>query len=64
VTLAGTASGGLTVRVRDDGHGGADPDGAGLDGLRRRVEVLDGILSVQSPAGGPTVLSAEFPCAS
>jgi signal transduction histidine kinase len=64
VTLAGTASGGLTVRVRDDGHGGADPDGAGLDGLRRRVEALDGILSVQSPAGGPTVLSAEFPCAS
>ncbi|GIL31797.1 sensor histidine kinase [Actinocatenispora comari] len=64
VTLAGTADGGLTVRVRDDGQGGADPDGAGLDGLRRRVEALDGILSVQSPAGGPTVLSAEFPCAS
>ncbi|WP_344318921.1 sensor histidine kinase [Actinocatenispora thailandica] len=64
VTLAGTADGGLTVRVRDDGRGGADPDGAGLDGLRRRVEALDGILSVQSPAGGPTVLSAEFPCAS
>jgi signal transduction histidine kinase len=54
----------ITVSVTDDGHGGADPTGAGLDGLRRRVEALDGELTVTSPPGGPTTLQAEFPCAS
>ncbi|HEY3506095.1 MAG TPA: sensor histidine kinase [Actinocatenispora sp.] len=58
------APGTLTVRVTDDGRGGADPAGAGLDGLRRRVEALAGTLTVTSPAGGPTVVLAEFPCAS
>jgi signal transduction histidine kinase len=57
-----TATVGITLT--DDGRGGADPTGTGLDGLRRRVEALDGVLSVTSPAGGPTVLHAEFPCAS
>jgi signal transduction histidine kinase len=52
------------VTLTDDGHGGADPAGSGLDGLRRRVEALDGMLTVTSPPGGPTVLHAEFPCAS
>jgi signal transduction histidine kinase len=52
------------ITVTDDGHGGADPAGSGLDGLRRRVEALDGALTVTSPAGGPTILHAEFPCAS
>jgi signal transduction histidine kinase len=59
-----TRSGGLTVTVSDDGPGGADPTGSGLDGLRRRVEALDGTFSVTSPPGGPTRLTAEFPCAS
>jgi signal transduction histidine kinase len=54
----------LSVEVRDDGPGGADPSGAGLTGLRRRVEALDGRLIVDSPAGGPTVIRAELPCAS
>lgn len=54
----------VEVTLTDDGRGGADPAGTGLDGLRRRVEALDGVLSVTSPAGGPTVLHAEFPCAS
>jgi signal transduction histidine kinase len=54
----------ITVTLTDDGRGDADPRGAGLDGLRRRVEALDGTLTVTSPAGGPTVLHAEFPCAS
>lgn len=54
----------LAVEVRDDGPGGADPSGAGLTGLRRRVEALDGRLIVNSPAGGPTVIRAELPCAS
>ncbi|MFF5229644.1 sensor histidine kinase [Dactylosporangium sp. NPDC000521] len=52
------------VTVTDDGRGGADPDGTGIDGLRRRVEALDGTLTLSSPPGGPTVLHAELPCAS
>jgi signal transduction histidine kinase len=54
----------LDVSVADDGVGGADPEGAGLTGLRRRVEALDGRLAVTSPRGGGTVLVAELPCAS
>ncbi len=56
------AGGVLTVSVRDDGSGGADPAGSGLAGLRGRVEALDGRLRVSSPAGGPTVVTAELPC--
>jgi signal transduction histidine kinase len=54
----------IVVTIGDNGRGGADPTGAGLDGLRRRVEALDGTLTLTSPPGGPTVLTAEFPCAS
>ena len=54
----------LEVLVVDDGHGGANADGGGLKGLRARVEALDGTLGVASPAGGPTMLRAELPCAS
>jgi signal transduction histidine kinase len=54
----------LSVEVHDDGVGGADASGGGLDGLRRRVEALDGRLSVLSPPGGPTTIRAELPCAS
>jgi len=61
VELRGTR---LEVEVRDDGRGGANPDGGGLTGLRKRVEALDGTLFLSSPAGGPTILRAELPCAS
>ncbi|GAA2345537.1 sensor histidine kinase [Dactylosporangium salmoneum] len=54
----------VSIAVEDDGRGGADPAGSGLEGLRRRVEALDGTLTVDSPPGGPTRLRAEFPCAS
>ncbi|MEU8540332.1 histidine kinase [Streptomyces sp. NPDC048717] len=53
----------LTVRIEDDGTGGADPAGTGLTGLRGRVTALDGLLRVDSPLGGPTTLTAELPCA-
>jgi signal transduction histidine kinase len=52
----------VRMRVRDDGAGGADPAGAGLSGLERRVTALDGRFEVVSPPGGPTVLIAELPC--
>jgi signal transduction histidine kinase len=52
----------LVVMVADDGTGGADPDGAGLAGLGKRTRALDGHLDISSPAGGPTVVRAAFPC--
>ncbi|MFF9626929.1 sensor histidine kinase [Streptomyces griseosporeus] len=60
----GHARGRLVVEIEDDGHGGADAAaGSGLTGLGDRLSVLDGRLSVSSPAGGPTVLRTEIPCA-
>ncbi|MBE1535447.1 sensor histidine kinase [Actinomadura algeriensis] len=53
----------IRVRVEDDGTGGADPGGGGLAGLARRVAALDGTFAVHSPPGGPTVITAELPCA-
>ncbi|HXR28569.1 MAG TPA: ATP-binding protein, partial [Solirubrobacteraceae bacterium] len=52
----------LLVEVGDDGRGGADEAGAGLAGLRARVEALDGHLHVESPPGGGTVVEASLPC--
>jgi len=53
----------LLVEVTDDGHGGADPAGSGLTGLRQRVEALDGTFTISSRSGGPTIVRAELPCA-
>lgn len=52
----------IRVVVTDDGAGGADPSGTGLSGLARRVAALDGTLTVDSPCGGPTVVTASIPC--
>ncbi|KOX05174.1 sensor histidine kinase [Streptomyces sp. NRRL B-3648] len=53
----------LLVVVSDDGVGGADPaGGTGLAGLAKRVAAVDGTLSVDSPVGGPTVMTVELPC--
>jgi signal transduction histidine kinase len=52
----------LTVRIEDDGVGGATVvPGGGLAGLRDRAEALDGSLEVTSPRGGPTVVSVVLP---
>ncbi|MDA0564307.1 histidine kinase [Streptomonospora sp. S1-112] len=52
----------LRLAVHDDGAGGADPDsGSGLYGLWDRVNAVDGTLSVHSPPGEGTVLTAEIP---
>ena len=52
----------LTVMISDDGIGGADITSPGLSGLADRVAGVDGRLSVESPAGGPTIIAAELPC--
>src|SRR5207248_2877422 len=58
VELAGI----LTVRVSDDGTGGAAPTpGGGLAGLVQRVSTVDGRLDVASPPGGPTRVTVELP---
>ena len=51
----------LLVEVVDDGVGGADEGGEGLQGLADRVEALGGRLELESPAGVGTRLSAEIP---
>ena len=52
----------VRVTVHDDGQGGADASkGTGLAGIRARVRAVDGSLTVSSPAGGPTTLTAELP---
>jgi signal transduction histidine kinase len=55
----------LRITVTDDGGGGADPaKGSGLRGVERRLGTFDGILAVNSPPGGPTIIVIEVPCAS
>jgi signal transduction histidine kinase len=51
----------LHIDVRDDGIGGADPDGHGLVGIGDRVTALGGGLEVESPASGGTVVTATLP---
>jgi signal transduction histidine kinase len=54
----------LRIEVSDDGIGGADPAlGTGLLGVERRLGTFDGILAVNSPPGGPTMVVMEVPCA-
>jgi signal transduction histidine kinase len=53
----------LTVEVTDDGRGGADPRGGGLQGLADRVGALGGQLAVDSTGQG-TKISARIPCVS
>ncbi|MBL7490698.1 sensor domain-containing protein [Frankia sp. AgB1.9] len=53
----------LRIWVTDDGAGGAAFDkGHGLRGLRDRVRAVGGQLSLASPLGGPTTITAELPC--
>ncbi|MCA1656141.1 MAG: sensor histidine kinase [Actinobacteria bacterium] len=55
----------LTVRVCDDGRGGAVVTaGSGLAGLRDRVEALGGSLSLDSRRGIGTRVEARLPCGS
>ncbi|MEU1792999.1 sensor histidine kinase [Streptomyces californicus] len=54
----------LRISVTDDGKGGAVAGpGSGLSGIERRLGTFDGVLAVSSPAGGPTMVTMEIPCA-
>lgn len=59
----------LVLTVDDDGHGGAvagqaaegSPGGTGLLGLQQRVHSVDGWMTIDSPPGGPTVVTVHLP---
>jgi signal transduction histidine kinase len=61
---------GITVRrvnddleavISDDGRGGADPTGSGLQGLADRLATRNGRLWVKSPPGAGTTVTAVVP---
>jgi signal transduction histidine kinase len=52
----------LFVSVVDDGVGGAVLSSG--SSLAQRVASVDGVLTVDSPVGGPTTISVELPCGS
>ncbi|MEO6886937.1 MAG: sensor domain-containing protein [Jatrophihabitantaceae bacterium] len=69
----------LRLQVTDDGRGGAhlgaaeradsgaaerSGGGSGLIGLSERVRTVDGRLGIDSPDGGPTVITVELPLTS
>ncbi|MFJ8478095.1 sensor histidine kinase [Kitasatospora sp. NPDC094011] len=59
---ARAVDGRVRLTVRDDGRGGAVIGaGTGLAGLAERLAAVDGVLRVDSPPGGPTVVTAELP---
>ena len=55
------SDGGVSVRVSDDGRGGADSSGQGLVGLADRMLMLGGSLRVDTGPSGTTV-RAVLPC--
>ncbi|MEV8609789.1 sensor domain-containing protein [Amycolatopsis sp. NPDC051373] len=53
----------VIVEITDNGHGGAEVrPGGGLAGLADRAATIDGVITVVSPVGGPTVIRADLPC--
>lgn len=51
----------VTVRITDDGRGGAVIDGAGIRGMRERALLVNGALTVDSPARGGTEVRLVIP---
>jgi len=52
----------LSIEIDDDGIGGADlRAGSGLRGLADRLAALDGTMTIVSPVGGGTHISAQIP---
>ena len=58
VALDGSA---VVVTVDDDGVGGANPAGSGLQGLADRVEALGGHLEVEAADAGGVLLAVRLP---
>jgi two-component system sensor histidine kinase UhpB len=60
--LRDPALAGLVIRVADDGRGlqGEAEPGMGLVGMRDRVRLMGGSVSIESPRAGGVVLEARF----
>jgi signal transduction histidine kinase len=58
---ASVRNGMLDVQIRDNGIGGADPNGHGLLGMKDRVAALGGRLEIASAAGRGTSVAATLP---
>ncbi|MFC5751489.1 sensor histidine kinase [Actinomadura rugatobispora] len=53
----------LRATVTDNGQGGASFEGGtGLRGIERRIGSFDGVLALNSPPGGPTIVTLEVTC--
>ncbi|MFF8956904.1 histidine kinase [Streptomyces sp. NPDC014894] len=69
IAVADDGRGGAAVGRPDGSPGrtgagaGARGSGTGLPGIERRLGTFDGVLAVSSPAGGPTMVTMEIPCA-
>ncbi|MFD8303046.1 sensor histidine kinase [Streptomyces sp. NPDC059690] len=55
---------GLAAEIHDDGRGGADPEGSGLQGLADRIATHGGRFRVDSPPGTGTTVRAALPAVS
>lgn len=51
----------LKLSIADDGRGGIEHHGNGLDGMRERVAAIGGALEIDSPPGGGTRLVLRAP---
>jgi PAS domain S-box-containing protein len=61
IVLARTTSA-VQLIITDDGTGGASfGEGTGLQGLRDRADAAGGRLTLVSPDGGPTIVTADLP---
>ena len=58
---ARVAHGELELVVRDNGVGGAALEGSGMVGLADRVDAVGGRLTIDSPAGAGTTITARIP---
>jgi signal transduction histidine kinase len=60
----GAVGGVAVIVITDDGVGGAAVSrGHGLSGLEDRLAGVDGRLTIASPVGGPTQVTATIPLA-
>lgn len=56
---AGTTD--LTLRIADDGRGGVDDEGAGINGMRERALLVNAELTINSPQDGGTEVRLVIP---
>ncbi|MGP9843073.1 sensor histidine kinase [Brachybacterium sp. 107] len=51
----------LRLQIADDGRGGAVSTGTGLISMRARARSQGGVLTLDSPEGGPTIVDLKVP---